>query len=320
MRPTGAAVPALDTESATGPVETAPGDGGHGSTGNVPTRETPQDGNRLRAGEYAILTGIAARGLTGSRSRLDIRNRSVGASPPHWPQKLQDLAEKLAVAKGAERRSLRGEIWRVLIAAVSGYARLHTYKLGWLPDAELNDLASVKALELLERIDGHRWELDRETAPQTRAFVSTVTRNGVVDALRRTARTIAVPEPEALALPTGMKTSPSQVAPSSSDGVEAMEFVERLRECVETLAPRARKIWFFRVFYEMPSKWIARHPEILMEVGHVDVTLQRCRKQIGDCMQTKGMKVRELPPGTFAALWDSCARERSRLAEGEQHA
>ena len=67
--------------------------------------------------------------------------------------------------------------------------------------------------------------------------------------------------------------------------------------------PQHRVVWLLRVLYEMSSKTIAEHPEVLRNPGHVDVILGRCREQIRKCMHAHGLDARELPPGTFAELW-----------------
>jgi hypothetical protein len=59
----------------------------------------------------------------------------------------------------------------------------------------------------------------------------------------------------------------------------------------------------------MPSKINAQHPDVAMNAGHVDVTLQRCRQHVRSCMQEKGFDAREIPAGTFSVLW-SHFRER----------
>ena len=74
---------------------------------------------------------------------------------------------------------------------------------------------------------------------------------------------------------------------------------------VEQLSRRSQVIWFFRVFYEMPSKDIAVHPEVCMSVNHVDVDLRRSRHAIQDCMRRRGFETHEMPTGTFAELWEA---------------
>ena len=55
---------------------------------------------------------------------------------------------------------------------------------------------------------------------------------------------------------------------------------------------------------DLPSKEIAVHPEVQLKPGHVDVILSRCRDQIRNCMGASGLEERELPPGTYAELWE----------------
>ena len=64
-------------------------------------------------------------------------------------------------------------------------------------------------------------------------------------------------------------------------------------------------MWFYRVFYGLATKEIARHPEISLAPAHVDVLLHRVRRVVRDCMDAKGHRVTELPPGTFVEIWRS---------------
>jgi RNA polymerase sigma factor (sigma-70 family) len=241
-------------------------------------------------------------------------------SPTRWPERLQQLVWQLHRAEGAANASVRGNAWQILRVALSGYARFHARKLGPVAEADLLDLTSQKSLDLLDQLDSHQWKPVGESPGQIRAYLSTVARNGVIDLLRRTARMSTLPEPEELAMHEASRSLLRARNCPPSDDIEAADFVVQLRYCVESLSPRARRLWFFRVLYEMPSKWIAKHPEVQMTVGHVDVTLQRCRETIGECMAKKGMKLRVLPPGTFAALWEACVRDRGNLSEEEGHA
>ncbi len=236
-----------------------------------------------------------------------------------WPQRLQALVAQLHAGGEAAGRESRGEIWLILRTVTAGYVRFHGTRRGRLSAAEVADISAQKSLDLLLRVDSHQWRPDREDPGQVRAFISTVSRNGVVDVLRRQGRTTRLPDPEELAMRNPQPNSAAGANERPTDRVEAAEFVECLHDCVGGLTPRARKLWFFRVLYEMPSKGIANHPEIRMTVGHVDVALQRCRRTISECMADKGMKLRVLPPGTFAALWELCVRDRGVLLEEESH-
>jgi DNA-directed RNA polymerase specialized sigma24 family protein len=81
------------------------------------------------------------------------------------------------------------------------------------------------------------------------------------------------------------------------------EFVRAFEACAKKLTSRDRTVWFFRVFYEMPSRQIAAHPEVDVSIQNVDVILLRCRRKIRACMHAKGHDSSDLPPGTFEALW-----------------
>jgi len=247
------------------------------------------------------------------------------SAAPRWPSRLQELVQELhgtAEAAGAPTRggrvsTLRGDIWLILHSTLTAYTRFHARRLGPLSDSDLADLVSEKSLDLLARIDTQQWDPIDEAEGRVRAFVSTVARNGVVDNLRANSRLTELPDTELTTVQPLHSSKGREHERHASDALEASEFVACLSTCVESLTPRARKLWFFRVLYEMPSLLIARHPDIQMNVGSVDVALQRCRQSINECMQTKGMRLRALPPGTFAALWEACAQQRNTLAEEE---
>ena len=85
--------------------------------------------------------------------------------------------------------------------------------------------------------------------------------------------------------------------------LQRKEFVEALRGCAERLEGRARLVWLFRVFCNMPSKEIAAHPEVGLKPGNVDVILQRTRQAMRACMLRNGYEARDMPPGTFVEMW-----------------
>lgn len=132
-------------------------------------------------------------------------------------------------------------------------------------------------------------------------FLSTIARNGLVDVLKSNQRWVTA-EPQEIDATERVVT---ERAPAIDPGVrhESEVFAGELRDCVENLAPRSRRIWFFRVFYDMPSKLIAAHPGIGLKAGHVDVVLQRARKAVRACMEKKGYNPEDMPPGTFVAMW-----------------
>ena len=91
--------------------------------------------------------------------------------------------------------------------------------------------------------------------------------------------------------------------------VERREFIAALLLCVKKLQPRAQRIWFLRVFYDMPSKEIAVHPQVSARPNHVDVLLQRSRRSVRECMRRRGFEPHEMPVGTFVELWRALRKE-----------
>ena len=82
-----------------------------------------------------------------------------------------------------------------------------------------------------------------------------------------------------------------------------VEHAHAIAECSGQFTAKARLVWVLRVFHELPSAQIARHPDVETTTAAVDTMLLRCRNQMRDCMTGKGFDLREMPPGTFTLLW-----------------
>ena len=194
----------------------------------------------------------------------------------------------------------RGEIWVLLSVALAQRLRLHSGRYYTLDQDRIRDLASEKALDLMRKLDHGLWK-PLESAPgEVVNFVSTIARNALIDELRRDTRGGVGPVPELDEVP-----EPDELrVEAPQHRAERREFVDRLMECAARLRPGDRSVWLLRVLADLPSKEIAVHPDVKLNPGHVDVILLRCRKQIRSCMGAGGLEQRELPPGTYAELWE----------------
>jgi len=234
---------------------------------------------------------------------------------PRWPNRVENLCRELRLAPEDSRRSsLQAELWVLLNVALHRYLDHHSGRVGSFAREDLEDIASQKSLELLRCAESGSWEPSGRGAAEIAGYLSTVARNGLIDHARRARR--GAPYSEEWDDPSELE--PPAVTEETPDvQVERREFLGALRGCVETLTPRLRTIWFFRVFYDMTSKDIARHPEVGLNAGHVDVLLQRCRDGIRDCMKRKGHSSDQVPPGTFVELWQ-CLRADAVTSIPEQ--
>jgi RNA polymerase sigma factor (sigma-70 family) len=167
-------------------------------------------------------------------------------------------------------------------------------------------LASEKALDLVRRLESGAWDLEGRDPGEVTGFLSTVARNGLVDLFRERGRHVEHEEHEIE--PAAGSAAAPELPPVP---LERKAFARSLRDCASRLTARDRTVWFFRVFYDLRSREIAQHPEVRLKPAHVDVILQRCRKAVGECMSRKGHEPGELPPGTFAELWDAFRMPRS---------
>ena len=230
--------------------------------------------------------------------------------PPHWPRRIQSLADTLRNhSGGAQRQRAFEEAWLLLHSAVLGSARRHLARVGTLDPADLDDLASEKALDLLRRLESGAWDPTGRKPAEVAGFVSTVARNGLVDLFRLRGRTL----PELDETDEAVEPAATRPPEAPEDRTARREFAEALRECAANLTPRDRLCWFLRAFYEFPTQDIARHREVGLKPSHVDVILSRVRKQLTECLSGKGWTSADLPPGTFTVLWGAFRRERREV-------
>jgi RNA polymerase sigma factor (sigma-70 family) len=225
-----------------------------------------------------------------------------------WPIRLADLAGRLRRCEDeALRPSLRTELWVVLHAALMRFLRAQAVT-SRASREDLEDLAAAKALELLLRAESGAWNPEGRSADEMVGYVATMARHGLIDHARRADRETAFDPTDAA---DASRSDPAP-DPGPETRVEAGEFARALRECFEALDTRARRVWFFRSYYEMSSRDIGEHPEVRIKAPHVDVVAQRARRALRDCMKGKGHDPGDAPPGAFVELWESLEALRAR--------
>lgn len=238
-------------------------------------------------------------------------SRSTETRP--WAARLSLLAERLAAPLDESVRALtRAELWILLSAALARFARAQMQTLGPLSREDLEDLVAAKALDLLHRIESGELRLRREDPREVSGFVAQTSRNAIIDHLRRErVRRGTGPDSDApvdvAELPSGGRDG---AAPSNR--VEFAEVSAALVECVDGLAPRARRIWIFRTYFEMSSREVAAHPEIGVTVANVDVILGRTRGALRTCLARRGIDASHLAVAGVARLWDRFIRPNDR--------
>lgn len=234
----------------------------------------------------------------------------VAPTTAAWPERVLALGARWV----ARRRSEEGkqdleEMWLLIQGALMMYLRRQQGPGARLDPVELEDIASAKSLELLQRFLSGQWDPTSHHPSQLCAFIATLARNGLIDHGRLRARQARPRDPQDLL------EFPQDTASSGSpaSAVECRRFVEALTDCADRLSPRARRIWFFRVFYDMPSKQIAGHPDVGMAASAVDVMLARCRRKLSDCMKRKGYDTAEAPVGAFTVLWNGLREQVGKV-------
>ena len=238
--------------------------------------------------------------------------------PSRWPVRLQELILRIQEGRPPADAD-RAEAWLLARGALLQFLRHRAGLLGRPPIEDLEDLASSKALEVLTRVEDGVWTPRGRHPNEVAGYLAAVARNGLIRLARSRGR---YPEHRVTSV-NGQITEPEledQRSARPTAAAEASEFIVSLRECVAQLAPRSRRVWFFRAFYEMSSRDIASHPAVRLQPGHVDVLVQRTREALTTCMASKGHAPRDFPSGTFAELWRCMASMSEPPLSGEEDA
>lgn len=239
----------------------------------------------------------------------DVRMAGEGQGAyPRWPVRIIELARAWKGAAGAgARQPLLGELWLLLNGALLRFLEPAAAGRPFFVDPEVRrDIASEKALGLVRKLESGEWDPGASPPGQLFAFLGVVARNGLADyertsaAERRRAERI-----ESAAEELDHWTHPHPEEPSPETAAWRERFAGGLLECLRSLTPRSQVIWFLKVFYELGSRDVGRHPELNMKAGAVDVAWGRCRRQVRSCLETRGFSNRALPVGTFTTLWQA---------------
>ena len=242
---------------------------------------------------------------------------SKGIRP--WAERLALLAEQLATPLDEPTRAaVRGELWLLLSAALARFARAQVRTLGSLTREDLEDLVATKALDLLHRIESGSLVLRRDSARDVSGFVAQTSRNAIIDHLRRErTRRGGNGDAQSPVDVAELAAGRSRDAIPPSNRVEFAEVTTALELCIETLAPRARRIWIFRTFFDMSSRDIAAHPDIRVTPANVDVIVGRARTALRACLEKGGVGATDLAVAGMARLWDRFVRAADRDGDGQ---
>ncbi len=225
-----------------------------------------------------------------------------------WPERIVELGRRLSASP--ECADERGQLWLLLGGALLRALRGAAWRQSGISEDDLRDLAAQKAFDLMRMFDRGEWNPGTSVPGQVVVFVNRVARNGLIDAGRRAGGRTQPLEEKHLARPAASDDADPGL------GASRREFAEALVACAQALKPVHRLAWLFRVFYELPSRDIADHPEIRLNEANVNVILQRCRRQVGECMASKGFEPGDMPSGCFTALWSAFRASSLRSPEG----
>lgn len=220
-------------------------------------------------------------------------------------------------ASGPEWQALRGALWRLLFEALTLKLHFQARASSGVDRVVLEDIAAEKALELLERAEKGAWDLSGRSASEISGYLGNVARNGWVDYEKRRRRERVSADPHA----TRQATNADAVERiEASDAPLTEVLLSDFVVCVEGLPARGRLAWFLRAHHGLSGREIAAHPALRLNVGHVDVLVQRTRNALKECLRGKGHTVERLPAGAFVALWElfeALALRESERAEKE---
>lgn len=236
---------------------------------------------------------------------------SAPSSPgPRWAEGLPLLLARLR----AERSdAARAALWRVLHAGLFAALRSQAGGIVAVSREDLEDLASAKALELLQQAEASRWGEAGRSPGDLLGYVWRVARNGLVDLARQRGREAAVPEDEPAWEQAFRDRTDREAGPV--EWTAADEFVTALEKCVERLAPRARMAWWLRVGLERPSREIATR--LAVAAAHVDVIVQRARGALTQCMAASGHAHADIHAQSFVLLWSKRQSDEPGISGGK---
>ena len=235
--------------------------------------------------------------------------RTLEARNPLWPAELARLQSRLRIApERLERERARSSLWCLLVEVLERLLRGYAHRAGAGGDSEVEDLASEKALGLLARAESGAWDLSGRSPGEIVQYLARAARNGWLDhvaAMRREPALGGLEELDALVASAPLAFDPGTSRSAEAEAqAEGAELAAALRECIAQLAERDRRVWFYRVYYELSSRDIAAHPEVGLRVDHVDVINQRTRDTLRRCMGSKGHDLVEFPREAFVELWE----------------
>lgn len=230
---------------------------------------------------------------------------------PKWPNRLKETILEMQNSSASPRREeARGEALLLLNLAIGRYLRRHGHRFGFRNEDDLHDIASQKSLDLLRRAELGKWSPANRRGPEVMAYLSKVAERGLIDRLRETGRRVLPADENRPEWDVAGKTRESTMDPPDL-GIERKDFAEALKDCAGRLENTSRVVWFLRVLCSLSTKEVASHPDVRLNAGHVDVLMHRARRSIQDCMRQKGYCADDMPPGTFAELWQAFQREWS---------
>jgi DNA-directed RNA polymerase specialized sigma24 family protein len=221
--------------------------------------------------------------------------------------------------RAAEREARVSELWRLLNLVLNQYIRAQARRFGGLDADQVADVAADKALDLMSRIERRDWDPAAVSDAQVCAFLGSVARNGVVDVLRRRRREVVVDM--AVPVADGEEGAPwSRMAAGlgAESAIDGTRYAHALLACAGGLTARARRAWVMRIFGNLAVAQIARHPRVATSLGGAHLMLNRARRMMRRCMEAKGFEVRNMPAGTFVALWDLIESDPTAGAAGRR--
>ncbi|MBE0564477.1 MAG: sigma-70 family RNA polymerase sigma factor [Krumholzibacteria bacterium] len=225
----------------------------------------------------------------------------VAGTGPSWPERLQELAAAWQRPQtDAEREALRSEVWVLVVGALELKIRRQAGPAAGRDHEWSYDLAVQTALGIVARFAGGDWDPRAFAPAQLQAYFALLARNRIIDHSRSAAG--KRPQRE---IATGMEVGDRVGVPPDSGGPDRSLLAAAVAACARKLSPRARRVWFLRVFHEFPSRRVGAHPQVGMTPAAVDMAVSRANRQVRECLARQGYEAGDFGTGSFAACWEA---------------
>lgn len=231
-----------------------------------------------------------------------------------WPSRLVEICASLRAAGGLASTESRARAWILLRDVLHASLRRESARFRSVTPEDIDDVASTKALDLLTRAERGEWNPSGRSRGEIVLYLRSTAHHGLLRLLEQQGRVVPMNDPETdPSVNRNRRSAQNGPVPAPEHSTEAREFATGLVGCLSCMQPRARLVWCLRAVYELSSREIASHPDVLASGANVDMILMRARAHLKECLATKGFEPGPLPAGTVALIWERMILEPPSL-------